>query len=375
MSALAGNGSGYKYRGSFVYSVSFGGTETLESIACNEGRITVSYSAGESVSYYDQVYFRDHLGSTRMVMDITLANLAPSIAVIEKSDYTPFGTRVPITSSTTNRWRFSGKEEQTIGANDLQLLDFGARYYDPWLARWTTQDPKAGKYTSFTPYSYCAGNPVNLVDPNGDRIKIYYSENGVTKAVYYSGKVDGNVSNPFVRSVIEAYHYNKENWVRAGYSGQSPLAELVERDDITVSIKDIGSYPEEATFQLDECGNPTIYWSPIQGAKYETGVVVSPATILSHESDHAIDYLNDAREHDSRFKTPDKNYRNNEERRVILGSEQKTARANGETTKGQLTRTSYDGKTVIVSGGPTSIVIDKFESLVYETKTKNWLQW
>ena len=46
VSVLAGNGSGYKYPGSFVYSVSSGGTETLESIACDEGKITVSYRTG-----------------------------------------------------------------------------------------------------------------------------------------------------------------------------------------------------------------------------------------------------------------------------------------------------------------------------------------
>jgi len=105
LSALAGSGAGYKYRGSFVYSVDSSGNERLESVACDEGRITVRYSAIGSVSYYDKVLFRDHLGSTRMVMDITLANLAPSIAVLEKIDYTPFGTRVPISSTTNDRWR------------------------------------------------------------------------------------------------------------------------------------------------------------------------------------------------------------------------------------------------------------------------------
>ena len=188
VSVLAGNGSGYKYPGSFVYSVSSGGTETLESIACDEGKITVSYRTGGSVSYYDQVHFRDHLGSTRMLMDITLANLSPSIAVLEKSDYTPFGTRVPITSSTTNRWRFSGKEEQAIDGNDLGVLDFGARHYDPWLARWTTQDPMAGKYTSLSPYAYCSDNPVFLVDQDGKKPRIYVQKRGLGHAFITTGE-------------------------------------------------------------------------------------------------------------------------------------------------------------------------------------------
>ena len=116
-----GSGAGYKYRGSFVYSVDSSGNEKLESVACDEGRISVTYS----------------------------------------------GSGTPL-----NRWRKSGKEEQVIGGNDLGVLDFGARHYDPWLARWTSQDPMAAKYTSLSPYSYCAGNPIpypsGLTGENGD---------------------------------------------------------------------------------------------------------------------------------------------------------------------------------------------------------------
>ena len=46
-------------------------------------------------------------------------------------------------------------------------LDFGARVYDPRTAAWLSQDPLSEKYYSISPYAYCAGNPVNLVDPTG----------------------------------------------------------------------------------------------------------------------------------------------------------------------------------------------------------------
>ncbi len=35
---LPGSGAGYKYRGSFVYSVDASGNERLESVACDEGQ-------------------------------------------------------------------------------------------------------------------------------------------------------------------------------------------------------------------------------------------------------------------------------------------------------------------------------------------------
>ena len=46
---------------------------------------------------------------------------------------------------------------------------FGARYMDHELmTMWLSVDPMADKYPSMSPYSYCAWNPVKLVDPNGD---------------------------------------------------------------------------------------------------------------------------------------------------------------------------------------------------------------
>ena len=39
--------------------------------------------------------------------------------------------------------------------------------YDPKLVRWNTYDPMAEKYYGINPYVYCAGDPVNLVDPKG----------------------------------------------------------------------------------------------------------------------------------------------------------------------------------------------------------------
>ena len=41
--------------------------------------------------------------------------------------------------------------------------------YDPLTSSWLAPDPLAHKYTSLSPYAYCAGNPVSFVDPDGMR--------------------------------------------------------------------------------------------------------------------------------------------------------------------------------------------------------------
>ena len=48
------------------------------------------------------------------------------------------------------------------------LFRCGARHYDPFVARWLSPDPLMEKYYGMSPYLYCAGNPVNLVDPDGE---------------------------------------------------------------------------------------------------------------------------------------------------------------------------------------------------------------
>ncbi len=45
---------------------------------------------------------------------------------------------------------------------------FGSRYYSSDLSVWLSVDPQAAKYPSLSPYTYCANNPVRLVDPNGE---------------------------------------------------------------------------------------------------------------------------------------------------------------------------------------------------------------
>ena len=115
-----------------------GGSLSLESAAFGEGRI-----AKTSGSYFPLYFVTDHLGSVRVVED-------QSGTVCESNDYYPSGSRWkdPTSKVSTNRYRFSGKEEQTLG--DLGYLDFGAEC-QPSTGKMVHAGPDGGKaLLSFT---------------------------------------------------------------------------------------------------------------------------------------------------------------------------------------------------------------------------------
>ena len=115
-------------------------------------------------------YVTDHLGSTRKVV-------GSDNTVRETISYYPFGSEMTMqdpaqmSNNFQHPYRFTGKELDRL--NGLNMYDFGARWYDvAGVPMWTSVDPLAEKYYHVSPYVYCFGNPVMLVDPDGKETKI-----------------------------------------------------------------------------------------------------------------------------------------------------------------------------------------------------------
>ena len=160
--AVSETGVNYLYTGSMRWRLQ-GGTITPESFAVAGGRAT--FDGSDWMVHY---YITDHLGSTRAVTD-TLGN------VLAKFDYTPYGELLASNDNTTagTDYLFTGKERQAKqGASEL--YDSQARFMDTG-GRFLSIDPLAEEYYHLSPYTYCAGDPVKLVDPDGEAWKPTYT--------------------------------------------------------------------------------------------------------------------------------------------------------------------------------------------------------
>jgi RHS repeat-associated protein len=109
-----------------------------------------------------------------------------------------------------NRYQYNGKELNTDFG--LNLNDYGARWYDSAIARWTSVDPLAGKHPSWTPFNYCMQNPVRLIDPDGRDTTLYAQGSGEKLAT----KLSGSRKTPIWTVDTQAKNYDANNpWATA----------------------------------------------------------------------------------------------------------------------------------------------------------------
>ncbi len=87
--------------------------------------------------------------------------------VIWRGLNTPCGRqRVEINlQNSDTAYRFTGYEQD----DTLQMLDAGARFYQPQLCQFSSLDPI--DHPASSPYAYASNNPLNFVDPDGKQWK------------------------------------------------------------------------------------------------------------------------------------------------------------------------------------------------------------
>ncbi len=233
-----------------------------------------------------------------------------SSKLLEENNYYPFGMLWKAPTG-DNKYKYNGKEIQT--ELDLFTEDYGARQYDPANGRWASVDPMVNKYQSWSPYNYTMNNPIKFIDPDGQKV------------VYANG-----VTANFKKAFGESVQYLNKN-------GAGGMLSKLEESDIVYYI---GEASGGSSFSPK---TNTILWDPFQALLTNELHELSPTSVLNHEVDHALQKDKNPQQQKTDGETPDSQYGENEEKRVIKGSEQKTAKRLGEIKEGEITRKDHGG--------------------------------
>ena len=150
----------------------------------------VDYS-GETPIYH--TYLTDHQGNVRVVVD-------ENAAVKQVNHYYPYGALfAESTNGNVQPYKYNGKELDRM--HGLDWYDHGARHNDAAIGRWHVMDPLCEKYYDVSPYAYCAGDPVNAIDPDGKSIW--------TKMLKTTMKIGSRVASNGLRELGKAATYTE----------------------------------------------------------------------------------------------------------------------------------------------------------------------
>ena len=150
----------------------------------------VDYS-GETPIYH--TYLTDHQGNVRVVVD-------ENAAVKQVNHYYPYGALfAESTNGDVQPYKYNGKELDRM--HGLDWYDHGARHNDAAIGRWHVMDPLCEKYYDVSPYAYCAGDPVNAIDPDGKSIW--------TKMLKTTMKIGSRVASNGLRELGKAATYTE----------------------------------------------------------------------------------------------------------------------------------------------------------------------
>jgi RHS repeat-associated protein len=177
--------------------------QILQRVAHSEGAVVQN----EFGQYQHEYVLRDHLGNTRVTFTdgvnkgepywdwsnysyIQPDNTGYDDGVVSEADIKhinhtyPFGMAMEgnwnnAGSANNNRYLYNGKQyNDDFG---MGWYDYGARWYDPSIARWNSVDLLADKMRRYSPYNYCFDNPVRFIDPDGNAPEIGKPVNDVPR--------------------------------------------------------------------------------------------------------------------------------------------------------------------------------------------------
>ena len=171
-----------------------------DSVLYDQGKVLVSNAAANEHEQllqtlkvkkngYLETFVVNETGQNIYFDNLRVQSTSPII--VQENAYYPFGMTIAgldySYNNHTNKYLYNGKELQSD--LNLNLYDYGARFYDPVIGRWNSVDPLADQRSWVSPYNFVQNNPLNRIDPDGrlDWIanregEVYWDENATSQA-------------------------------------------------------------------------------------------------------------------------------------------------------------------------------------------------
>jgi RHS repeat-associated protein len=158
----------------------------------------------------------DHQGSVR---DMIRVGTSGHASIVKHVMYGPFGEKIADTDAAiANMYGYTGREFD----KETGLQYNRARYYDPKLGRWISQDPIGFAAGDTNLYRYVGNSPTNATDPSGLQEKHVDPE-------YVAGREE---LQRIYRRYAELYGRNPDKYLWAGlatHAGSQVIQEIYDR--------------------------------------------------------------------------------------------------------------------------------------------------
>jgi RHS repeat-associated protein len=172
------SGTKYKRADDNETRLYLGGSEWVddapENFSFGDGRIVWEAQEDGTVDMWPQYRLTDHLGNTVVLFDDKdedgiiqtelTTNNPEELEVKQRLWYYPFGMQMDgiVDEDTDPRhaYRYNGKELEAVS----KTYEYGFRYYDPGIGRFTGVDPISDQFAWVSVYNYAENSPIGNID-------------------------------------------------------------------------------------------------------------------------------------------------------------------------------------------------------------------